>query len=71
MATTSSTTVTPSIIIQQQNVALCTLLGGNGKPVPLFITNEWRRPLELMAQIVNSQASTIEDIQARLTAGGL
>lgn len=64
-------TTNPSIIIQQQNVALCTLLGGDGRSTSLFITNEWRRPLELMAQIVNSQATTIADIQARLTAGGL
>lgn len=67
----ATTTTTPSIIIQQQNVALCTSLGGDGKSVSLFITNEWRRPLELMAQVVNSQAAQIADLQTRLTAGGL
>lgn len=61
----------PSIVIQQQNVPLCTLLGGDGKPIPLYITSEWRKPLEQLAQAVNALQTKVDAQQARLTAGGL
>lgn len=61
----------PSLVVQQQNVPLCTLVGGDGKTIPLYITSEWRRPLEQLFQAVNALQTTVDAQQARLTAGGL
>lgn len=35
-----------------------------GKDVPVYVTQEWRRPLEELAKLVAA-------LEARLTAGGL
>jgi hypothetical protein len=54
----------PKITIQPQFVAIGTLRLPDGKEVLVYVTKEWRRPLEQLAQQVN-------DIQARLTAAGI
>jgi len=38
----------------------------NGEELPVFATNEWRRPLEEMAKLLNEQQLLIEALQARL-----
>jgi hypothetical protein len=53
-----------NITIQPQFVAIGTLRLPDGKEVLVYVTKEWRRPLEQLAQQVN-------DIQARLTAAGI
>lgn len=57
--------------IQKEFMPLVNMTMQGGKSVPLYITKEWRRPLEQMAQLINEQQLAIEALQARLTAGGL
>lgn len=61
---------TPAILnvrIQQQFVAIGTVdAKGN-----VFITNVWRRPLEDMANVVNTLQSQVATLQARLAAAGI
>ncbi len=60
-----------SASIQKATVPIATFAGPGGVPVQVYVTNEWRRPLELLAALVNTQQTTIESLQARLTAAGL
>lgn len=53
----------PNIIIQQLAVPIATFTDKDGKAVLVYATQEWRRPLEQMAQLVNQ-------LQARITALG-
>ena len=60
--------MTAKIVIQSERVALGTLDGPNGKPVLVYVTREWRRPLEQMAKLVNDQQAPIEALTARIEA---
>ena len=62
--------MTQRIIIQPQFVAIATLDGPDGKPIFAKITQEWHRPLEQMAKLVNQQQDTIADLTARIVALG-
>lgn len=56
-------TTPANIIIQQLNVPIGTFVDKDGKTVLVYATQEWRRPLEQMAKLVNQ-------LQARITALG-
>lgn len=62
--------MTAKIIIQPSFVPIGTADAG-GRAVPVLVTNEWRRPLEQMAKLVNEQQATIEALQKRLDDAGL
>ena len=56
--------MTTSVKIQKEFVPIGTVnLPGLGQ-VPVYVTNEWRRPLEELAKLV-------AELQARLDAAGL
>ena len=57
-----------AVIIQPAFVPIANWNGPNGKPVPVYVTQEWRRPLEQLAQLVNTQAETIAALTARIEA---
>ena len=60
----ATTPAVPTIRVQQLNVVMAEIRMPNGTVVPVYCTNEWRRPLEDMAKLVN-------DMQARLVAHGI
>lgn len=56
--------MTTSVKIQKEFVPIgMVALPGKGQ-TPVYVTKEWRRPLEELAKLV-------AELQARLTAGGL
>jgi hypothetical protein len=59
-----------TVKIQKEFVPIATVQLPGGS-VPVYVTKEWRRPLEELAKLVNEQQATIAALQARLTAGGL
>ena len=63
--------MTTSVKIQKEFVALGTVTVPGQGELLVYVTKEWRRPLEQLATLVNEQQATIEALQARLTAGGL
>ncbi len=56
--------------IQKEFVPIGTVRLGE-QSVPVYVTKEWRRPLEQLAKLVVEQQATIAALEARLTAGGL
>lgn len=62
---------TPKITIQKQFVAIATFTDASGQTRQCFVTNEWRRPLEDMANVLNTQQAAIATLQARLAAAGI
>jgi len=56
--------MTTPVIIQPQFVALGSFRTPDGREVLVYVTQEWRRPLEQLAQQLN-------DIQTRLAAAGI
>ena len=49
-------------------VALGTFIGNDGKPVVVIVSREWQRTFEQMARMINDQQTTIEELEARVTA---
>ena len=63
--------MTNPVQIQKEFVPIGTVtLSGQGQAF-VYVTKEWRRPLEELAKIVNAQQATIAALEARLTAAGL
>jgi hypothetical protein len=60
-----------TVRIQLLRVPIAYLETPNAKPVALYATDEWRRPLEELARLVNLYETQIAALEARLTAGGL
>lgn len=58
------------IQMQPMNVPIVAFTGGDGRPVQLYITREWHRPLEQMAALVNAQQAAIDALTARVEALG-
>jgi hypothetical protein len=59
-----------TISVQKFNVPLATIKDAVGVPVPVYISMEWYRALELMAKRINLQQEQIAALDARLTAHG-
>ena len=57
--------------IQPINMPLAIVPGDGGRDLSIYITPEWRRPLEQMAALVNAQAAEIAALRARLAAAGI
>lgn len=55
---------TSPVQLQKAWVPIATFTGPNNRPVPVLVTEEWRRSLEDLVKLAN-------DLQARLTAAGL
>lgn len=56
------------IAVQKFNVPLATIKDALGNPVPVYISMEWYRALELMAKRINRQQEQIAALDARITA---
>ena len=56
-----------TVRIQQRQAPIAEFLV-NGRPVPVYVTEEWRRPLEEMARMVNLYETQIAALKARVTA---
>ena len=55
---------TTPVLLQKSWVPLGQFTGPDGEPVSVTITEEWRRPLDQMAALVNS-------LKARIDAAGI
>ena len=62
--------MTDRVVIQKIFVPIGYFVGANGYDVMVLPTNEWRRPLEDMANLVNQHEETLASLNARLVAIG-
>jgi type III secretory pathway component EscU len=59
-----------NIVVQPMSVAIGTFHDRNEQPVYVVLTTEWQRTLDKMVRLLNEQQTTIEELDARVTALG-
>lgn len=60
-----------NVKIQSHLAPIGTFNTPDGKAIQVYVTYEWRRPLEQLAALVNEQQAAIEVLQARLAAASI
>lgn len=55
--------MTTEIKIQHANAPIASFYGPDGKQVFVYVTPEWRRPLEQLAALVEDLKTRVEDLE--------